>query len=48
MAKINNFASSLRAAIYRASDHYSEDNPPMKADMVYDFRLRRLPKQSSI
>ena len=24
MAKINNFASSLRAAVYRASDHYSE------------------------
>ena len=37
MAKINNFASSLSGTVYRANDHYSENNPPMKADLVYDF-----------
>ena len=29
MARINNFASSLRAAVYRANDHYDPHNPPM-------------------
>ena len=37
MAKINNFATSLMVAVYRANDHYSPTNPPVKADNVYNF-----------
>ena len=37
MARINNFASALKVAVYRANNHYSPTNPPMTADNVYDF-----------
>ena len=37
MARIDNFASSLKAAVYKANNHYSRDSPPMTINNVYEF-----------